>query len=810
MADGYADDAGVTAEAAPPTLAPTKRKRSAKETRALLKRARDCHKQWVDSDEEQLTRELEDIKFYDGDQWPEDIRKARKGLPDGNADGLPPIPARPCITINKTREPVRTVLNQERGSDIAIEIVPADDFGDLTGPVDETEIKLREGLTRRIQRESQAADARTWAFSRATIAGRGYYGVMTRRVPGKTRDQEIYVIRYYDQSSVGLDPAHEQPDGSDAEWAIVRTWVPWRRYTAEYGKRNGKDNRIASFGDSDWESLGAEQPDWFKGEKGDDDTRAVLVIDFWYTERESRTVCALADGSDAWKDELPDGFDADQIVDEWEDIQKSIQWCKIDGCDDDVLEETDWPGPDMPIVKVLGEELHPYDTERRAEGMVRTMREPGQGFNAMVSKLVELVALTPVEPPLIEEGTIEGYEPWWKAAGTRALPYLYYRKKNLDGDRTDSIPTALQRNPPIGPVTMGMQMFDDALQDVSVSDPARGQTDSTVKSAKHAGLLQQQASQSTSNYMDNLKRSMRYEGQIINNLLYPIYGTRPGRIARIVNGQGEAETLMVGQPMVSQGGRPMPAPEGAPNAKTYALTPDAKFNVGIKISSSREFRREQEAETVGGLIAAAPQLMSVLGDLYLKNLDGPGHDEMADRMKVMLDPKILAMLDAKKQGQEPPSPQLQQAQQQVQQLTQVAQQLQQQLQAETVKEQAETQRNDAKLRAEVEKARIQAETDKAIEAMKQRTALTIEEWKLRGVQMQTELDAVEADRDRRSQAQAQSGQQAHEAGLAAMGQVAADDAQTAEQSHAAQMQQEQQAASERQAAMAAQQQGPPQ
>ena len=153
------------------------------------------------------------------------------------------VPARPSLVINKTREPVRQVLNSERQSDLGIELVPADDFGDLGETISEDEIYLREGLVRRIQRESKAADARTWAFNRAAIAGRGYWRVNTRYVPGKTNDQEIYIHRWYNQSCVTLDPAHEQPDGSDAEWAFVGTDMPWDQYKAEYPLRNGKIGR---------------------------------------------------------------------------------------------------------------------------------------------------------------------------------------------------------------------------------------------------------------------------------------------------------------------------------------------------------------------------------------------------------------------------------------------------------------------------------------------------------------------------------------------------------------------------------------
>ena len=146
----------------------------------LLKKARERFKLADDADSAQQQREREDLSFYAGEQWPADIRASRQGQQP--ISGMPAVPARPTLVINKVREPVRQIQNQVRGSDIGIELVPADDFGDLGITPDDTEVTLREGLIRRIQRESQAQDARQWAADRAFIAGRGYYLVMTRFV----------------------------------------------------------------------------------------------------------------------------------------------------------------------------------------------------------------------------------------------------------------------------------------------------------------------------------------------------------------------------------------------------------------------------------------------------------------------------------------------------------------------------------------------------------------------------------------------------------------------------------------------------
>ena len=94
-----------------------------------------------------------------------------------------------------------------------------------------------------------------------------------------------------------------------------------------------------------------------------------------------------------------------------------------------------------------------------------------------------------------------------------------------------------------------------------------------------------------------------------------------------------------------------------------------------------------------------PPMMQVAGDLLVKNLDWPGADDIADRLKAMLPPQL--------QGQ---SPQVMQLQQQMQQMDQMAKhavgQLQQQLQA--LQQQLQT----------AQSREQQAHLDKQIEAKK--------------------------------------------------------------------------------------------
>ena len=274
---------------------------------ALLKLAHERFRLAQAADQAQRERELADLRFYAGDQWPPEVISARKGQDESN--GLPAVPPRPTLTINKAREPVKLVLNQERQADMAVELVPADDFGEGAQPISDAEITLREGLARRIQRSSEAADARTWAFARAVIAGRGYYGITTRFCAGKTWDRDIAVRRFFQQASVTLDPTHEEPDGSDAEWGFIGTDMPWDQYRAEFPTVDSHVNPVVVADQDDFRALGDEAPEWFRSEGSQ---RSCRVVEYFYTVRTARTLAKLADGTSAWEDELPSGA---EIVD---------------------------------------------------------------------------------------------------------------------------------------------------------------------------------------------------------------------------------------------------------------------------------------------------------------------------------------------------------------------------------------------------------------------------------------------------------------------------------------------------------------
>lgn len=729
------------------------------------------------SSDKQRQRELDDLSFYAGNHWPADIKAQRQGQQPNQ--GMPAVPSRPTLVIDNLREPVSQVVNEGVNSDLGVEITAAEDFGDLGVVPDDTEIKLREGLIRKIQRESQARDARMWAFDRAVKAGRGYYLVNIRFLPGKTWDQEIFVERIYNQACVLLDPSHQEPDGSDCEFEFTHTDMLWDTYIAQFplaadGRENGLDS---GYSDSDWAALGDEYPNWFKladdtGSK-DKKTRSVRVVNYWYTDHESRELCVLTDGSLVWKDELQDGA---EIADSRFVVEKKIKFCKIDGAQ--ILEQTDWPGPDMPIIKVMGEEMQPYDGEHRAEGMVRPARDSQMGLDVMISKQVEMVGLTPLTPLVTDPDAIEGF-PEWDQINTRVVPYGRYRSYDDQGRQLRE-PHRPNADPNLLPISQSIALFSAQTEKQTRVPAARlGDIDPVTRSGKALDRLTANSKNSTSTFAYNLYRSVRYEGTVENNLLFPVYGkVRNGRLVRAMTGSGASKKWLVhDNPEAAQQDPKLSALIARAEA-VAKLTPDASFNINVKVTRDSDTKRQEEHAVLGELIGADPQaMMGVLGDLFFQTMDTPAHQEMAERMRVMLVPQVQQYLDAKEQGQALPTPREMALHAENTQLKQIAQQQGMELQTDAaanrtklqdraMQEQSETLRNRENNETKLAVSELGAKFDRLALFLEERARLGIQSHEAAMSHAQSGMESQEADAQRQHEQQMAQQDQTHQVGMA--------------------------------------------
>jgi len=286
-------------------------------------------------------------------------------------------------------------------------------------------------------------------------------------------------------------------------------------------------------------------------------------------------------------------------------------------------------------------------------------------------------------------------------------------------------------------------------------ESALGQQATNAKSGRAVLALQNQHTAGSSHFLDNLAEiSLTYEAKVVLDLIPFIYD-RPGRVARILDREDNAKTVMLNQPftMNPQTKRPMaamptpqppaapqmgmgmppqgqpmgmpgmsPAPQPRPHGKVlhYDLK-KGRYGVVVSIGKSYKSRNEEGADEMGNLFEANPSLFPILGDIYLKFRDFPGHLEAAERVKKMLPPPL-------QEHDNGPDPQ--QLQQQLQQAGQMVEQLTKALDEKTKLLEMDGQ----KLQMQAQTAQSDQQAKLEIERMRNETQLAIAEMKIRADQ----------------------------------------------------------------------------
>tara|TARA_R110001599_G_scaffold40300_5_gene122638 strand:+ start:260 stop:1009 length:750 start_codon:yes stop_codon:yes gene_type:complete len=178
-------------------------------------------------------------------------------------------------------------------------------------------------------------------------------------------------------------------------------------------------------------------------------------------------------------------------------------------------------------------------------------------------------------------------------------------------------------------------------------------------------------------------------------------------------------------------GAPPPRPGGKP-VEHYDLR-KGRYGITVSIGRSYKSRREEGADEMGQLFQANPSLFPILGDIYLKFRDFPGHLEAAERVKKMLPPPLQ-----EQDGQ--PDPQMLQQQiaesgQLVEQLSKALDEKTQLLSQDAQKLQAQAQRSQMDNQAKIEIERMRIE----IERMRNETELTITAMKIKADEAEARL-----------------------------------------------------------------------
>jgi hypothetical protein len=579
--------------------------------------------------------EIDDLRFYAGSpdnhwQWPADVL-ATRGAVQGQT-----INARPTLTINKLPQHVRQVTNDMRQNRPGAKVIPVDDNADVEVA------DIFNGMIRHIEYISDADVAYDTACENQVSYGEGYITLMTEYCDENTFDQDIKIGRIRNSFSVYMDPLIQDPTGADAKYCFITEDLTKAEYERQYPDA-APISTLQSLGVGD-QSIS----NWLN-----EDT--VRIASYYYIDYD-KTKLNLYPGNQSAFAGTPED---DQLKEYYGKPIKSriserprVMYCKINGYE--ILEQKEWAGKWIPVIRVIGNEFE-VDGRIYISGLVRNAKDAQRMYNYWVSQEAEMLALAPKAPFIGYGGQFEGYEDKWKTANTNNWPYLEVNPDVTDGQGA-VLPLPQRAQPPMASSGL-LQAKAGASEDIKSTT---GQYNASLgmgsneRSGKAILARQREGDVGTYHYGDNLTRAVRHVARQLVDLIPKIYDTQ--RIARIIGEDGETKMVKI-NPDQPQPVNKIVNEQGIVIEKIY--NPGVgKYDVVATTGPGYATKRQEALEAMAQLLQGNPQLWQVAGDLFVKNMDWPGAQEMSKRFAKTIDPKFLS------DGEDDPA--LQAAQQQIQ------------------------------------------------------------------------------------------------------------------------------------------------
>ena len=132
---------------------------------------------------------------------------------------------------------------------------------------------------------------------------------------------------------------------------------------------------------------------------------------------------------------------------------------------------------------------------------------------------------------------------------------------------------------------------------------------------------------------------MKHVGRILVDLIPKVYSE--ARIVRILGEDGTESMVPVNQPFgKDQNGNKVPLEPGMPQQGFHKL--DAgKYDVVVEVGPAYATRRQEAANAILELSRADSRVLEVAGDIFIKSLDIPNGEEVAKRLRAIMDPALL-------------------------------------------------------------------------------------------------------------------------------------------------------------------------
>jgi hypothetical protein len=466
-----------------------------------------------------------------------------------------------------------------------------------------------------------------------------------------------------------MDPDAKDFMYSDAKWGFVLNKMPEDEFESEYP---GKEKPAASM-DCE-EGLGYEH--WYS-------ESLVTVAEYFIREKTTRRICQMDNGDVISEEE------AIRLIAEWEDQYEPVTGMIMEGAPpkpsisatkesdtyqikhykitaNDILNKNGldgevFPGRYIPIILCRGK-IRNIEGKTYVRGLIREAKDPQRIVNYWETSGAEIVALAPKSPWVGTPKQFEGFENDYANANIENYPFLKY---NPDPDALNSPPKRVGMGEVPVAIFTQIQRANENLKSVigmfnrDVGDAGPEVTGRAILAAQKPGDT------ATFTYPDNLAKAIAHSGRVLNEIIPEIYDTE--RDIRIRHFDDTESFVPINTSAMNALKAIQSDPERYMGMNVRSLKRvvkkggDATFNdmtvgkydVVITTGPSYTTQRQEAAENMLRLVNADPRIMTVAGDIVVRNLDFKDADELESRIRKTLPPGLAKP----KEGDEPPQPQ---------------------------------------------------------------------------------------------------------------------------------------------------------
>lgn len=588
---------------------------------------RELFQQGVDYDRENAEEGVADLAFLGGEQWDAEARAARAG--------------KPCLTINDLPAKVAQVVGDMRINKPSIRVRPAED-------ADKDLAEIREGLIRAIERDSDAQGVYIEAGENQVACGIGNFRVALKNSDDTGFERDIAPQSIPDAFSVVWDPYSTERTGRDAEWCFVVEEMPRKAFEAKWKDQLPSELEVPTYDAN-------TSPGW-------DTKDAVRIVEFWRMKEEKALYARLEGGATVEVKRVGAGYvriqrgrnvrevpltvpiaaDEDGTPMVREGVRKYACMYLVTG--NAILSGPhELPIPRLPIFRARGWQIT-VRKKRIRFGLVRFARDPQRLKNYWRSVSAEMLALAGKGKWLLNEQA-EGEQDAFRDAHAADDPVLIW--------------SGQVKPEYVGPPSLNSAVLQEAalasqdMKDVTGLHDASLGARSNETSGKAILARQKEGDVGSFIYHDNLQAAIAECGRVINALIPVAYDT-----ARTIRVVGEDESTKVQR-------------INDPNDPNSIDINQGRYDIAVETGPSYSTRRQESAESMMQFVQAVPSAAQAAGDLIARNMDWPGADSIAERLKKALPPQLT-------EGEEELTPEQEQAKAAAMQQAQEQQQLQQQ------------------------------------------------------------------------------------------------------------------------------------